>query len=105
MKPRQNMTLKPSLFRVLFISTLAVSTGGNPALAQDQPTGDSDRGKTYFQTSCAICHTTSLGPGNTVIVKQGPSLVGVLGGAPVPAWVSTTRRRWWTQALCGMPPH
>ena len=33
----------------------------------------------YFQQSCAICHTTSLGPGNAVIVKQGPSLVGIVG--------------------------
>ena len=73
------MTLKQSFFRALVLSTLAASGGGNPAAAQDQPAGDSGRGKTFFQTSCAICHTTSLGPGNTVIVKQGPSLVGVLG--------------------------
>jgi hypothetical protein len=49
------------------------------ALAQVPTTGDAGRGKTYFQTACAICHTTSLGPGNTVIVRQGPSLVGVVG--------------------------
>src|ERR1017187_10000046 len=73
------MTLKQSFFRALVLSTLAASGGGNPVAAQDQPAGDSGRGKTFFQTSCAICHTTSLGPGNTVIDKQGPSLVGILG--------------------------
>jgi glucose/arabinose dehydrogenase/cytochrome c2 len=73
------MTLKQSFLGALVLSTLAVSGAGNPAAAQDQPAGDSGRGKTFFQASCAICHTTSLGPGNTVIVKQGPSLVGVLG--------------------------
>src|ERR1017187_926636 len=73
------MTLKQTFYRTLVWITLAVAGAGQPAAAQDQPTGDSGRGKTFFQTSCAICHTTSLGPGNTVIVKQGPSLVGVLG--------------------------
>jgi len=48
---------------------------------------------------------TSLGPGNTVIVKQGPTLIGVLGGVPVPAWVSIIRRPWLTLALSGMQPH
>jgi hypothetical protein len=43
------------------------------------PTDDLALGKTYFAQYCAICHTTSLGPGNTVIVKQGPSLVGIIG--------------------------
>jgi glucose/arabinose dehydrogenase/cytochrome c2 len=47
--------------------------------ADDLPAGDPARGKTYFQVACAVCHTTGLGPGNTVIVKQGPSLLGVLG--------------------------
>jgi hypothetical protein len=49
------------------------------AMAQTLPAGDADRGRIFFQQACAICHTTSLGPGNTVIVKQGPSLVGILG--------------------------
>lgn len=53
--------------------------GTDPAAAQDAPVGDANRGNAFFQTSCAICHTTTLGPGNTVIVKQGPSLVGVAG--------------------------
>ncbi len=47
--------------------------------AQDMPTGDVERGKAYFQTSCAVCHSPELGPDNTVIMKQGPSLVGVVG--------------------------
>ncbi len=41
--------------------------------------GDVGHGKAFFQQSCAICHADSLGQGNEVIVKQGPSLVGVLG--------------------------
>jgi len=61
---------------ILIISALAA---GGRAVAQISPTADPDRGKTYFQQYCAICHTTSLGPGNTVIVKQGPSLVGIVG--------------------------
>ena len=73
------MTLRHSFLHALVLSLLAGPGTGNPAAAQDQPAGDLDRGKTYFQATCAICHTASLGPGNTVIVKQGPSLVGVLG--------------------------
>jgi hypothetical protein len=51
----------------------------NEAAAQDSPAGDVSRGQIYFQQSCAVCHTTTLGPGNSVIVKQGPSLVGIVG--------------------------
>src|SRR3984885_9130736 len=47
--------------------------------ADGPPAGDPALGKAYFQIACAVCHTTTLGPGNTVINKQGPSLVGVLG--------------------------
>jgi len=68
-----------SFIRALVLSILAGLCTGNRAAAQDQPAGDPARGRAYFQVACAICHTTSLGPGNTVIVKQGPSLVGVLG--------------------------
>ena len=49
------------------------------ASAQDMPVGDATRGRTYFQLSCALCHSSELGPGNTVVIKQGPSLVGVVG--------------------------
>ena len=64
---------------VSIIVSLAGLGAANQAAAQDEPAGDAGRGRTYFQASCAVCHTTSLGPGNTVIVKQGPSLVGFLG--------------------------
>jgi glucose/arabinose dehydrogenase/cytochrome c2 len=47
--------------------------------AQDAPAGDAERGKAFFQASCAVCHSPELGPDNTVIMKQGPSLVGVVG--------------------------
>jgi glucose/arabinose dehydrogenase/cytochrome c2 len=43
------------------------------------PAGDAVRGKAFFQASCAVCHSPVLGPDNTVMNKQGPSLVGVVG--------------------------
>jgi hypothetical protein len=58
---------------------LAAGLGTGQVMAQDAPAGDAGRGQTYFQQSCAICHSASLGPDNTVINKQGPSLVGVVG--------------------------
>jgi glucose/arabinose dehydrogenase/cytochrome c2 len=68
-----------SFIRALVLAFLAGLGAGRPAAAQTPPAGDPASGKNYFQKSCAICHTASLGAGNTVIVKQGPSLVGVLG--------------------------
>ena len=47
--------------------------------AQDAPAGDAVRGKAFFQVNCAVCHAQELGPGNLVTMKQGPSLVGVVG--------------------------
>ncbi|HEV2392040.1 MAG TPA: PQQ-dependent sugar dehydrogenase [Verrucomicrobiae bacterium] len=47
--------------------------------AQETPPGNAARGKAFFQVNCAVCHSPVLGPDNTVIMKQGPSLVGVLG--------------------------
>jgi hypothetical protein len=47
--------------------------------ARDMPAGDSARGEKFFQISCAVCHSPVLGPDNLVIMKQGPSLVGVVG--------------------------
>ncbi|HLX70582.1 MAG TPA: hypothetical protein VKV04_13230, partial [Verrucomicrobiae bacterium] len=46
--------------------------------AQDTQ-GDATRGEKFFQVSCAVCHSPVLGPENLVIMKQGPSLVGVVG--------------------------
>ena len=40
---------------------------------------DISRGKTFFQQNCALCHATKLGPGNTTMAGQGPSLVGIFG--------------------------
>jgi glucose/arabinose dehydrogenase len=48
------------------------------ALAQ-VPNGGASHGKTFFQQNCAVCHADTSGPGNTTIVRQGPSLVGVFG--------------------------
>lgn len=47
--------------------------------AQNAPPGDATRGKAFFQVNCAVCHSPVLGPDNLVIMKQGPSLVGVIG--------------------------
>jgi len=73
------MTTMQPFIRALVLGLLAGLGTGKQAAAQTSPAGDVARGKNYFQQSCAICHTTSLGAGNTVIVKQGPSLAGVLG--------------------------
>jgi glucose/arabinose dehydrogenase len=62
-------TLIPILFLV---------SGINAALARD-PSGDVSQGKTLFQQNCAVCHADTLGPGNTIITRQGPSLVDVFG--------------------------
>jgi hypothetical protein len=59
------------------VSGLLLSAG--LAGAQNAPVGDAARGKAFFQASCFVCHSPELGPGNTVIMKQGPSLVGVVG--------------------------
>lgn len=61
---------------IVFLASLGA---GRSALAQTPPTGDAAQGKIFFQQSCAICHADTLGPGNEEIVKQGPSLVGILG--------------------------
>jgi glucose/arabinose dehydrogenase/cytochrome c2 len=48
-------------------------------VAQEMPAGDAAHGQAYFQIACAVCHSPELGPDYTVIIKQGPSLVGVVG--------------------------
>src|SRR5215831_5903930 len=47
--------------------------------AQNIPQGDAARGKAFFQVNCAVCHSPELGPENLAIMKQGPSLVGIVG--------------------------
>jgi glucose/arabinose dehydrogenase/cytochrome c2 len=74
-----DMTFMQSFIRVLVLGLLAAPGAEHQAAAQIPPAGDPVHGRTFFQASCAVCHTTSLGPGNTVIVKQGPSLIGILG--------------------------
>ena len=61
---------------VLFVAGLGA---GSEAAAQVPQAGDATRGHILFQQGCAICHATSLGPGNTVIAGQGPSLAGIVG--------------------------
>ncbi len=61
-------------FIVIFAGIGAISR----TTAQDQ-TGDAAKGQAFFQQYCAVCHTTALGPGNTMMSKQGPSLVGIVG--------------------------
>lgn len=61
------------------IAGLSCIVGATIASAQTNPAGNAIRGEQFFQTSCALCHSTSLGPGNTLVIKQGPTLVGVMG--------------------------
>jgi glucose/arabinose dehydrogenase len=58
---------------------LLLTTVLAPAAAGDSATGDALHGQVLFQQDCAICHADKLGPGNTEIVKQAPSLVGIMG--------------------------
>src|ERR1700722_11956269 len=58
---------------LLFLAGAAVAT------AQNTPVGDAERGQKFFQVACAICHSPALGPDNTLIIKQGPTLLGVIG--------------------------
>lgn len=58
---------------------LALTLSPSNVSAQDVPAGDATRGKAFFQVGCAVCHSPVLGPDNLVILKQGPSLVGVVG--------------------------
>lgn len=53
--------------------------GVSVATAQNMPAGHPERGQQFFQASCTVCHSTSLGPGNTLVIKQGPTLLAVMG--------------------------
>ncbi len=55
-----------------------VSSTGQAA-DENPPAGDASAGKVFFQQSCALCHSVGGGTKPTVIVGQGPSLVGVVG--------------------------
>ena len=71
----------PSFARALIPGILLFAGLGaeSEVAAQGLQAGDPSQGKILFQQSCALCHADSMGPGNTAIVKQGPSLVGILG--------------------------
>jgi cytochrome c2 len=73
--------MKKSLFptKWMSIASLSFAAGATMATAQNNPAGNAQRGDQFFQTSCALCHSSSLGPGNTLVIKQGPTLVGVMG--------------------------
>jgi glucose/arabinose dehydrogenase len=68
--------VRASILRVVFLASLGA---WNQAVAQDSTAGDADHGKMLFQQSCAICHADTMGPGNALIERQGPSLVDVFG--------------------------
>ena len=74
------MLVRPSIPRILVSGIVSLAGLGavNEAFAQAQANGDPDQGKAFFQQSCAICHADTVGSGNAEIVKQGPSLVGIL---------------------------
>jgi len=65
--------------RVVPSLLLTAGLGSLSGSAQDMPPGDAARGKVFFQVNCAVCHSPVLGPDNLVLMKQGPSLVGVVG--------------------------
>src|SRR6185436_19753511 len=69
-------TLLPSKW--MSIASLSVVTA-TMSMARNTSAADAERGNQLFQTSCALCHSDRLGPGNTVVIKQGPTLVGVIG--------------------------
>ena len=64
--------------QALLLSIVIASTGvSGEAAAQVPPVGNAGQGRIFFQQNCATCHADTLGPGNTPIMGQGPSLVGV----------------------------
>jgi glucose/arabinose dehydrogenase/cytochrome c2 len=67
----KSFLIAPSMF---FAAALTANLN-----AQNAPAGDATKGKVFFETSCAVCHSPVLGPENLVLNKQGPSLVGVVG--------------------------
>ncbi len=61
------------------VSSLLFASGMAFATAQNMPVGDAGRGQQSFQVICTVCHSGGLGPGNTLVIKQGPTLLGVMG--------------------------
>src|SRR5215831_18699287 len=74
----KKLSYPKSLSIVLGLHWAVLSANVN---AQDAPAGDAARGKAFFEISCAVCHSPVLGPDNLILMKQGPSLVGVVGRA------------------------
>jgi hypothetical protein len=60
-------------------ATMITFDATDAASEANAQTDDASRGKVFFQQNCALCHATGLGPGNTMIGGQGPSLAGILG--------------------------
>ncbi len=83
MKPNWKFRLIRSFGRALVAGILIFAGlgGGHEAAAQDLQAGDASHGKMLFQQSCALCHSDTLGPGNTLLIRQGPSLMGIFGRA------------------------
>jgi glucose/arabinose dehydrogenase/cytochrome c2 len=71
---RKWLAILPSVF-------LAAALSPSTVKAQAAPAGDAAKGKAFFDIGCAVCHSPALGADNLVIMKQGPSLVGVVGRA------------------------
>jgi glucose/arabinose dehydrogenase len=63
----------------LALTALLLLVPGTPGRAAGPDAGDPARGRVFFQQSCALCHATVPGPGNTLVSGQGPSLVGIMG--------------------------
>jgi glucose/arabinose dehydrogenase/cytochrome c2 len=61
--------------KLAWVAMLVFAGGATTVNAQ----GNVERGNQFFQSNCSLCHSDHLGEGNTVIIKQGPTLVGVMG--------------------------
>src|ERR1700747_1877820 len=58
---------------LLFMACVTLATD------QNTQTGNAERGLQFFQSTFSVCHSTGLGPVNTLIIKQVPTLLGVMG--------------------------
>ncbi|MGA3169608.1 MAG: PQQ-dependent sugar dehydrogenase [Chthoniobacteraceae bacterium] len=100
---------------ILFLAGLGAA---GQAAAQVPQVGDPSHGKTLFLQNCSLCHADFLGPGNTWIVRRGPSLMGILGrhSASLPGftytkalsasgltWDSATLDRFLTNPVAAVP--